>query len=112
MTSRNHRQCTSSISLRGYILIPTQLTRTPRHQYVRTEEFRQTSVKYHLFYMTVLSAIFRLRMYVAWKLSESICISARLGAYPAAAKPANGAGPTDLAALDRYVVAVWRSYAD
>lgn len=38
--------------------------------------------------------IFRMRMYIAFKLSEAVCIMAGLGMYPVCTNPRVGIGPS------------------
>lgn len=68
--------------------------------YVTTDEFYIQPFWYRLFYMVPMFMIFRSRMYVAWILSECMCISAALGAYPAQCKSRCGQGPVELQPLD------------
>ncbi|CAH8667740.1 unnamed protein product [Schistosoma curassoni] len=71
--------------------------------YVRTAEFYDRHFLYRFFYMMVIFFTFRMRIYFAWKMSECVCISARLGAYPKLSEPEKGEGPTNLHALDLYM---------
>ncbi|CAH8648383.1 unnamed protein product [Heterobilharzia americana] len=41
-----------------------------------------------------------MRIYFAWKMSECVCMSAGLGAYPKLSEPEKGEGPTNLRALN------------
>lgn len=70
-------------------------------QYVRTDEFYEAcGLLYRIFYMMPMFTIFRMRLYIAWLLSECICISATLGAYPVTSQPTCGHGPKDYSALE------------
>lgn len=55
--------------------------------------------------------IFRTRLYTAWLLSECICITSTLGAYPADSKPKCGQGPSDLKGLDESLSAESTEYS-
>ncbi|XP_046366660.2 lysophospholipid acyltransferase 7-like [Haliotis rufescens] len=69
-------------------------------QYVETDEFSDQPFWFRLFYMMPMFIIFRTRLYIAWLLSECMCITSALGAYPVKSKPKCGQGPTDLKALE------------
>ncbi|KAK7604459.1 hypothetical protein V9T40_005645 [Parthenolecanium corni] len=56
--------------------------------------YTETSFFYRLWYMYPTFFIFRMRMYIAFKLSEAVCMMAGLGLYPADTKPKLGIGPT------------------
>ncbi|XP_071477788.1 lysophospholipid acyltransferase 7-like [Diadema antillarum] len=62
--------------------------------YMKTDEFYENSYWYRTFYMVPIFVVFRTRMYSAWLLSECVCMSAALGAYPKALKPKCGQGPS------------------
>ncbi|XP_056014060.1 lysophospholipid acyltransferase 7-like isoform X2 [Ostrea edulis] len=64
--------------------------------YTQTEEFYDNPFWFRLFYMMPMFIIFRTRLYMAWILSECMCMTIGLGAYPRASKPKCGQGPTDL----------------
>ncbi|XP_034333714.2 lysophospholipid acyltransferase 7 [Magallana gigas] len=68
-------------------------------QYTQTEEFYEHPFWFRLFYMVPMFTIFRTRLYMAWILSESMCMTSGLGAYPEASQPKCGQGPTDLKKL-------------
>ncbi|XP_013400325.1 lysophospholipid acyltransferase 7 [Lingula anatina] len=68
-------------------------------EYVKTEEFHQRFFLYRLWYMIVTFFIFRMRIYSAWILSEMVCITSALGAYPKDSRPKRGQGPTNLGTL-------------
>ncbi|VDI11645.1 lysophospholipid acyltransferase 7 [Mytilus galloprovincialis] len=70
-------------------------------QYVETEEFFEHPFWFRLFYMVPMFMIFRTRLYMAWLVSESMCMTSSLGAYPVEAKAKYGQGPTDLSGLDQ-----------
>ncbi|ESO03284.1 hypothetical protein HELRODRAFT_112207 [Helobdella robusta] len=53
-----------------------------------------------LFYMVVLFCTFRMRMYTAWLLSETVCTSAKLGMYPIECESRCGGGPTKIDVFD------------
>ena len=54
--------------------------------------------------MVPMFMIFRTRLYIAWLVSECMCMTSTLGAYPVEAKSKYGQGPSDLKGLDeRYV---------
>lgn len=57
-----------------------------------------------LVYLGALFFVYRTRLYFAWIMGECVCMSVGLGAYPAISRPTVGEGPTDLAALDRWVI--------
>lgn len=60
-----------------------------------SEEFyTNTSYFYRLWYMYPTFFIFRMRMYIAFKLSEAVCIMAGIGMYPCATNPKLGSGPS------------------
>ncbi|CAH8648416.1 unnamed protein product [Heterobilharzia americana] len=71
--------------------------------YVRTTDFYDRHFFYRLFYMMIVFFTFRMRIYFAWKMSECVCMSAGLGAYPKLSEPEKGEGPTNLRALNSYV---------
>ncbi|CAH8594986.1 unnamed protein product [Schistosoma turkestanicum] len=71
--------------------------------YVRGTEFYDRHFVYRFFYMMIIFFIFRMRIYFAWKMSECVCMSASLGAYPKLSEPEKGGGPTNLHALDLYM---------
>lgn len=58
------------------------------------EFYTNTSVLYRLWYMYPTFFAFRMRLYVAFKLSEAVCIMAGIGLYPISTKPRAGSGPT------------------
>ncbi|XP_052779959.1 lysophospholipid acyltransferase 7-like [Mya arenaria] len=68
-------------------------------QYVKTEEFSQDPLWFRLVYMVPMFQIFRTRLYLAWIMSELMCFTAGLGAYPVEAKAKCGEGPSDFVAL-------------
>ncbi|XP_022101865.1 lysophospholipid acyltransferase 7-like [Acanthaster planci] len=69
--------------------------------YVRSDEFYTHGYWYRTLYMVPMFMLFRLRMYSAWILSECVCMSATLGAYPVSFKPKVGLGPSvDPAGVD------------
>ncbi|KAJ8318549.1 hypothetical protein KUTeg_003640 [Tegillarca granosa] len=70
---------------------------------IETDEFFEQPFWFRLFYMVPMFIIFRTRLYTAWLLSECICITSTLGAYPADSKPKCGQGPSDLKGLDERV---------
>ena len=51
--------------------------------------------------MVPMFMIFRTRLYMAWLLSECMCITAGFAAYPTAGNPKCGQGPIDLKAYDQ-----------
>lgn len=57
--------------------------------------YEETSFVYRYFYMVALFVFFRMKFYIAWLMSESACIMAGLGLYPAVSKPKPGYGPTE-----------------
>ncbi|CAG5124357.1 unnamed protein product [Candidula unifasciata] len=67
---------------------------------VETEEFLDRSFLYRLLYMVPMFIIFRTRLYMAWIMSECMCFTAGLGAYPDKSSPRCGEGPTDYKQLD------------
>ena len=67
---------------------------------METDEFYANPFWYRLFYMVPIFMVFRTRLYMAWLLSECICISAGFGAYPVTARAKCGTGPTVLKALE------------
>lgn len=76
-------------------------------QYTQTDEFYEHPFWFRLFYMVPMFIIFRTRLYMAWILSESMCMTSGLGAYPEASQPKCGQGPTDLKKLhERFVFVV------
>ncbi|KAF5402065.1 Membrane bound O-acyltransferase domain containing 7 [Paragonimus heterotremus] len=72
--------------------------------YVRLDEFYQHSLIYRFYYMVFIFFLLRLRIYFARKLAECVCMSAGLGAYPTASEPLSGGGPTNLVALNRWML--------
>ncbi|XP_018024914.1 lysophospholipid acyltransferase 7 isoform X1 [Hyalella azteca] len=64
------------------------------------EIFSEYSLGYRVLYMTPVFFVFRMRLYAGFVLSECVCITAGLGAYPQRGLPRPGKGPTDLKALD------------
>lgn len=73
-------------------------------QYTQTEEFYDNPFWFRLFYMMPMFIIFRTRLYMAWILSECMCMTIGLGAYPRASKPKCGQGPTDLKEYHKWSV--------
>jgi len=73
-------------------------------QYVNTEEFAEQPFAFRLFYMVPMFQIFRSRLYLAWIMSELMCFTAGLGAYPVEAKARIGEGPHDYVALKKWWV--------
>ncbi|ESO84216.1 hypothetical protein LOTGIDRAFT_155546 [Lottia gigantea] len=69
-------------------------------QYAKTDEFYERSFWYRLFFMVPMFMIFRTRLYIAWILSECMCMTSTLGAFPVKAESRCGQGPTDLTALE------------
>ncbi|XP_071796589.1 lysophospholipid acyltransferase 7-like [Asterias amurensis] len=63
-------------------------------EYVKSNEFYTHGYLYKTFYMVPMFMFFRLRMYSAWILSECVCMSATLGAYPVSTQPKVGQGPS------------------
>lgn len=62
--------------------------------FVEDEEWLSTtSLLYRIIYMVPVFFTFRMRIYSGFLLSECACISAGLGAFPAAAQPCPGQGP-------------------
>lgn len=68
-------------------------------QYVKSDEFGTNPFWFRIFYMVPMFQIFRTRLYMAWIMSELMCMTAGLGAYPVDCKAKTGEGPTDLKAL-------------
>jgi len=78
-------------------------TRSLIFQAVRSDEFyADNPLWYRAFYMVPMFLVFRTRLYIAWILSECVCIASTLGAYPAASVPRCTAGPTDFKALEQW----------
>ena len=72
-------------------------------QVVRSDEFyTENPLLYRVLYMVPMFFIFRTRLYVAWIVSEGICIASTLGAYPSASQPRCGTGPTNFEALHQW----------
>ncbi|XP_061167600.1 lysophospholipid acyltransferase 7-like [Saccostrea echinata] len=65
-------------------------------KYATSSEFYENPFWYRLLFMMPMFIIFRTRLYMAWILSECMCMAIGLGAYPKASKPKCGEGPTDL----------------
>ncbi|KAH7711194.1 Membrane bound O-acyl transferase [Aphelenchoides avenae] len=68
------------------------------------EALRQERItEYRVVTLLVMSAMafvyLRMRIYSAWMVAETICITAGIGIYPSASRPEPGHGPRDLAAL-------------
>ena len=71
---------------------------------METDVFYDHPFWFRLFYMVPMFMIFRTRLYIAWLVSECMCMTATLGAYPVEAKSKYGQGPSDLKGLDqRYI---------
>ncbi|KAK6170109.1 hypothetical protein SNE40_018584 [Patella caerulea] len=68
-------------------------------EYAKTDEFYERSFLYRLLFMVPMFMIFRTRLYIAWILSECMCMTSTLGAFPIKAKARCGQGPTDLTGL-------------
>ncbi|XP_054762558.2 lysophospholipid acyltransferase 7-like [Lytechinus pictus] len=62
--------------------------------YMKDDAFYENSFWYRTFYMFPIFIVFRTRMYSAWLLSECVCMSATLGAYPKILRTRCGQGPT------------------
>lgn len=58
------------------------------------EFYENKSFIYRLWYMYPTFFIFRTRMYIAFKLSEAVCVMAGIGMYPTLTKPKLGSGPS------------------
>lgn len=69
-------------------------------QYTQTDEFLDEPFWFRVFYIVPMFTVFRTRLYIAFLLSECMCMTAGLGGYPVASKPRCGQGPSDLQALD------------
>ena len=65
-----------------------------------TDGFYDNPFWYRLLYMVPMFMIFRTRLYIAWLVSECMCMTSTLGAYPVEAKSKYGQGPSDLKGLD------------
>lgn len=72
--------------LSGYVF-PLSVVETASWQ-------QETSFLFRIFYMMPIFFSFRMRIYAGFCLSECVCISAGLGAYPTVAKPKPGQGPS------------------
>ncbi|XP_065206038.1 lysophospholipid acyltransferase 7 [Planococcus citri] len=66
----------------------------PLHVLFSDEFYNQSPFPYRLWYMYSTFFIFRMRMYIAFRLSEAVCIMAGLGLYPVSTKPRAGSGPS------------------
>uniref|UniRef100_T1JBR7 Lysophospholipid acyltransferase 7 n=1 Tax=Strigamia maritima TaxID=126957 RepID=T1JBR7_STRMM len=66
--------------------------------YARAEIYSRSAF-YRWFYQIPLFFNFRMRLFIAFVLSECCCIANGLGIYPSATKPNVGQGPTDYQAL-------------
>nr|CAD7567533.1 unnamed protein product [Timema californicum] len=64
-------------------------------QYAMSDEFyNERSTLYRFWYIWPTFLIFRMRIYIGMTLSECVCITAGLGAYPVFTDPKSGQGPT------------------
>ncbi|XP_068785311.1 lysophospholipid acyltransferase 7 isoform X1 [Struthio camelus] len=61
---------------------------------VRAPAFGARPLALRLFYMAPVFFAFRMRFYVAWLCAEAACLAAAFGAYPPAARPRPGLGPS------------------
>ncbi|KAL8569620.1 hypothetical protein ACOMHN_057187 [Nucella lapillus] len=70
-------------------------------KYVDTDEFYDNPFWFRLFYMVPMFMVFRTRLYIAWILSECMCMTAGFAAYPMEASSKCGSGPTNFRALEK-----------
>ncbi|VDO84596.1 unnamed protein product [Heligmosomoides polygyrus] len=63
---------------------------------LRTDDVWTMSFVQRLFYAAAVFVVFRMRVYSAWAVSESMCVTLGIGIYPADSKPRTVVGPTDL----------------
>ncbi|XP_072703759.1 lysophospholipid acyltransferase 7 [Ciconia boyciana] len=61
---------------------------------VRDPRFGARPFAFRFFYMAPVFFAFRMRFYVGWLCAEAACLAAAFGAYPPAAHPRPGCGPT------------------
>ncbi|KHJ85406.1 MBOAT family protein [Oesophagostomum dentatum] len=63
---------------------------------LRSDAVWGMSFPYRILYAAAVFVVFRARVYSAWAVAESMCVTIGLGIYPADSKPRTVVGPTDL----------------
>ncbi|KAL6729473.1 hypothetical protein Aduo_000523 [Ancylostoma duodenale] len=63
---------------------------------LRSDAVWEMSFPYRMLYAAAVFVVFRTRVYSAWAVAESMCVTLGLGIYPADSKPRTVVGPTDL----------------
>ncbi|KAK6029137.1 MBOAT family protein [Ostertagia ostertagi] len=63
---------------------------------LRSDSVWELSFLQRLLYAAAVFVVFRMRVYSAWAVAESICVTLGIGIYPSEAKPRTVVGPTDL----------------
>ncbi|CAJ0942246.1 unnamed protein product, partial [Mesorhabditis belari] len=64
--------------------------------HLRSDAIWEWSFTYRLFWAAAVFVVFRNRVYSAWAVSESICVTIGIGIYPKLSKPTIVVGPTDV----------------
>ncbi|PAV88385.1 hypothetical protein WR25_05979 [Diploscapter pachys] len=68
---------------------------------LRSDSVWDMSFTERMIYAAAVFVVFRTRVYSAWAVSESICVTMGLGIYPEASKPRCVVGPTDTVAYEK-----------
>ncbi|VDM85054.1 unnamed protein product [Strongylus vulgaris] len=63
---------------------------------LRSDAVWEMTFPYRLFYAAAVFVVFRTRVYSAWAVAESMCVTLGLGIYPTESKPRTVIGPIDL----------------
>ncbi|XGW23123.1 hypothetical protein V3C99_005399 [Haemonchus contortus] len=63
---------------------------------LRSDSVWEMNFFQRLLYAAAVFIVFRMRVYSAWAVAESICVTLGIGIYPSEAKPRIVVGPTDL----------------
>ncbi|KAK6034415.1 MBOAT family protein [Cooperia oncophora] len=63
---------------------------------LRSDNVWEMSFLQRLLYAAAVFVVFRMRVYSAWAVAESICVTLGIGIYPSDTKPRTVVGPTDL----------------
>uniref|UniRef100_A0A1I7XM51 Lysophospholipid acyltransferase 7 n=1 Tax=Heterorhabditis bacteriophora TaxID=37862 RepID=A0A1I7XM51_HETBA len=78
---------------------------------LRSDAVWEMSFIFRIIYAAAVFLVFRTRVYSAWAISESICVTLGIGIYPVESKPRTVVGPTDLkkyrVELTMFVSALW-----
>ncbi|WKX89645.1 hypothetical protein Q1695_008920 [Nippostrongylus brasiliensis] len=68
---------------------------------LRSDEIWEMNFFQRLVYAAAVFVVFRMRVYSAWAVAESICVTLGIGIYPAESRPRCVVGPTDLEKFEK-----------